>query len=199
MRVTVIGAGPVGATLARGWRAAGTDVVVGVRDAGDPKHDELKAELAVADVAQALDGADVALLAVPGPSLSEVVAAHAAALSSTVVIDATNRVGRTSMHQIPMLTQYLPAARLYRGFCSLGWEVFADPVISGVAADLPFVGADSPDRSTVEELISALGLTPLWLGDLDAADTLDGLVKAWFALAIQQGRGRHVAFKLLSD
>lgn len=199
MRVTVIGAGPVGATLARGWRAAGQEVVVAVRDAADPKHDELKIELDVADVAPALDGADVALLAVPGPSVGEVVAAHAASLSRTVVIDATNRVGRTSMHQIPTLTQYLPADRVYRGFCSLGWEVFADPVIGGTPADLPFVGADTPDRATVEELISALGLTPLWLGDLDAADTLDGLVKAWFALAIQQGRGRHIAFKLLSD
>ena len=50
----------------------------------------------------------------------------------------------------------------------------------------------------MESLITAVGLRPVWVGDgTHGADLLDGLTRLWFALAINQGRGRHLAFRML--
>jgi hypothetical protein len=38
----------------------------------------------------------------------------------------------------------------------------------------------------------------LYLGP-DQQDTLDGVMRLWFTLAVGQGRGRHLAFKVLDD
>ena len=62
MRIAVIGTGKIGGTLGRRWREAGYDVVYGTRGAAGERPGGVP-QLPVAD---ALDGADVVLLAVPG-------------------------------------------------------------------------------------------------------------------------------------
>jgi hypothetical protein len=37
------------------------------------------------------------------------------------------------------------------------------------------------------------------VGGIDDADLLDGVFRLWFALAVGQGRGRHLALKVLED
>jgi len=76
-------------------------------------------------------------------------------------------------------------------------------VIDGVPADLPFCGpggsaASAGDLGTVEKLISDVGLSPLWIGGLDAADTLDGVLRLWYALAVDRNLGRRLAFRALT-
>jgi predicted dinucleotide-binding enzyme len=68
-----------------------------------------------------------------------------------------------------------------------------------MAADLFFCGPDGVDLPQVEQLIAAVGLRPVRIGDLDAVDTLDGIARLWFALALSQDRGRHLAFRVLTD
>jgi hypothetical protein len=46
-------------------------------------------------------------------------------------------------------------------------------------------------------VIAAVGTRPVRVGDIDAADVVDGITRAWFALAFAEGRGRQIAFKLL--
>lgn len=76
-------------------------------------------------------------------------------------------------------------------------ENFREPRFDGTPADLFYSGPPSHQQS-VEALIEAVGLRPVWVGDgPDAADVLDGLTRLWFTLALQQGRGRHLAFRML--
>lgn len=83
-----------------------------------------------------------------------------------------------------------------RAFSTLGGENFANPYIDGTQIDLFYCGhADS--RSISDDLITTIGLRPVYLGDLDAAPALDGMTRVWFALAFGQGKGRRIAFKLL--
>jgi len=67
MKIAVIGTGNVGGALAQGWAKAGHSVVLGVRNAADPKVvalvRETKAE--VKTPADAVAGADVVVLALP--------------------------------------------------------------------------------------------------------------------------------------
>lgn len=199
MRIAVLGAGPVGSTIARAWQRAGHDVSVGVREPEADRHAGVRAGLHLTDVSQALNGAEAVLIATPGTAVPDLVTQHGGAMDGRLVIDATNRTGRTVLHQVPLLTHRLPSAMIYRAFCSVGYEVFADPVVGGEQADLLFIGPDGPERAVVEGLIGDVGLRPIWIGGVEAADTLDGAARLWFGLVQERGLGRRVALKVLSD
>lgn len=203
MRITVIGAGPVGSTLARSWLDAGHDVTVVVREPEHERYAALRSRTSVVTPDAGLGvgpTADAILLAVPGTALPDLIHKHGAELDGGLVLDATNRMGRVTFHQLPLFESFLPAVRLFRAFCSYGWEVFADPVIDGTAVDLPFCGpaGDAADLGTVETLISDVGMTPLRIGGLDAADTLDGVLRLWYSLAVERGMGRRLAFSTVT-
>jgi hypothetical protein len=48
-----------------------------------------------------------------------------------------------------------------------------------------------------EELITAVGLEPAFLGDADATPAVDGLLPLWFALVKQNGGNRKVALRIV--
>jgi hypothetical protein len=64
-----------------------------------------------------------------------------------------------------------------------------------VVPDL-FYSAEEHDRETVERIIRDVGLNPIDLGP-GQHDLLDGVLKLWFTLVSTQGRGRHLALKVL--
>src|SRR4051794_41620573 len=93
MDIAVIGTGFIGGTLGRAFASAGERVVFGSRH---PESDSLKGEpgVAVASVGEALDAADVIVLAVPGQAVAQLVAEHGDALRGKLVVDATNQMGQ---------------------------------------------------------------------------------------------------------
>jgi hypothetical protein len=48
-----------------------------------------------------------------------------------------------------------------------------------------------------EELITAVGLEPAFLGDADATPAVDGLLPLWFALVKQKGGNPKVAHRVV--
>jgi predicted dinucleotide-binding enzyme len=199
--VAILGAGSIGATLTRRLTAAGRSVTVGVLDPTKPATVDLAAETGASAVTStaAVESADLVVLAVPGPAVPDLMAAVGPALDGRLVVDATNAVGGpgpVNGHQ--HVAAAAPAARYARAFNSLGWENFADPVVGGVQADLLWCGPDGDDGATVERLIADVGLRPVRVGGLDQLAVVDGLLSLWFALALGQGLGRHLAFKVLT-
>jgi len=201
LRIAVVGAGKIGGTLGRKWVAAGHEVAFGVRDRQDERAVALRAELAeparVTTIAHALAAGDVVLLAVPGRVAAETVAEHGAALDGKAVIDATNNIGAQSVNSVAAIQAAAPRAGVFRAFNCYGWENFADPIYDGVQADLFYAGPDGGAGAAVEQLIRDVGLRPVRIGGSDQAGTTDDLLRVWFAL-VKGGRGRNVAFKLLS-
>jgi predicted dinucleotide-binding enzyme len=187
MRIAVVGRGTIGSTLG-GKLAARHDVVYGVRTPTQPDETALPA---------AVEGAEVILLAVPGPAAKELVRSLGAALAGKVVIDATNDVGGGA--RLNALAELPAGAHPVRAFNTLGWECFADPVIGGTRADLLFASEEDEPREVAERLIRDVGLEPVWVGGLDAIDVVDSVTRLWFTLALQRGLGRHLAFKVLRD
>jgi predicted dinucleotide-binding enzyme len=191
MKIAVIGKGNIGGTLGTKWRAAGYDVVYGARGgSGDgPGGAPLRS------IGDALGGADVVVLAVPGAVVPDVVNDHGDALAGKVVIDAVNRMGGGAQYDSrALIADAAPSARYVRAFNSLGWENFADPL---PGANL-FFAADPEARAVAEELITAVGLEPAYLGDADATAAVDGLLPLWFALVKQNGGNRKVALRVVS-
>jgi predicted dinucleotide-binding enzyme len=191
MRIAVIGKGNIGGSLGTKWREAGHDVVYGARNAeGDGPGGA-----PVRSIADAIDGADVVVLAVPGKVAPDVINQHKAALAGKTVIDAVNRIGAPEFDSRALIAEAAPQAGYARAFNSLGWENFASPL---PGANM-FFAADPEARAVTEELIAAIGLTPAYVGDAAATPVVDGLLPLWFALVQQNGGNRRVALRLVSE
>jgi 8-hydroxy-5-deazaflavin:NADPH oxidoreductase len=188
MKIAVIGTGNIGGTLGRRWLAAGHEVAYGSRD-GTGEGPGGAPQMAVGD---AIADADVVVLAVPGGAVAEVVAENGAALGGKVVIDAANRIGQPDVNSRAEVAAAAPQARYVRAFNTLGWENFADP-LPGTAL---FFAADPSARSAAEELITAVGLEPVFAGDPAATGAVDALLPLWFALVKRNGGNRRVALRI---
>jgi predicted dinucleotide-binding enzyme len=196
LAVAVAGTGNVGGTLGRAFARAGHTVVFGSRDGGVDAAAGTSAR--VAGFADAFEGADVVVLAVPGPAVADLVREHAAALAGKLVVDATNSIGGGGpANAHAAIAAAVPTARYARAFNTLGFENLAEPRFGNEVADL-FFSASAQDRPVVETLMAAVGGRPVYLGD-GQQDVVDGVLPLWFALAIGQGRGRHLAFRVLDD
>jgi 8-hydroxy-5-deazaflavin:NADPH oxidoreductase len=189
MRIAVIGTGNIGGTLGAKWLAAGHDVVYGSRSGGGAGP----AGAPVRAVGDAIDGAEVVVFAVPAAAVADVLSSHGPALDGKVVVDATNRMGAAEVNSQAAIAAAAPTAGYVRAFNTLGWENFADPIPSACL----FFAADPQARPVAEELISAFGLDPAYVGDASAAGIVDGVLPLWFALVQQQGGNRRLAFAVL--
>ncbi len=192
--IAIIGAGNIGGTLGRAWLAAGHRVTYGLRPASE--RGGLPDGAARTGLAEAVATADIVVFAVPGGAMDEVLAEVGPGLEGRTVIDATNNVRAAVLHNAALDARRAAGAPVYRGFSTLGWEVFAQPRFGEVVADLLFSGPDGATRTTVEGLVRDVGLEPVWLGDGQAA-TVDGAARVWFALVMGGGRPRHTALKVI--
>jgi predicted dinucleotide-binding enzyme len=196
--IAVLGAGNIGATLARKWAAAGHQLTLGSRTPDAAALSELAAGIGAttATHADAVRDAEVVLVALPGAAVAAVAAGLGAALDGKVVIDASNNLAAAELNGIAAITSDAPGAVCARAFNSLGWENFADPDFHGTQADLLWCGPDGDTGALIERLIADVGLRPMRVGDLDQLPIVDMLARLWFALV--PGHGRHTAFKVLT-
>ena len=190
MNIAIIGPGFIGTTLGRALAGAGHQVTFGSRDPGGADVAGLPA--AVAPIGEALANAEVVVLALPGSAVAELTSAHRDALDGKLVIDATNQMGAAVANGRASLP---PTVRYARAFNTLGGENLADPVFADGKADM-FFSAPEADRTTVEAVIEDVGLRPVYVGE-DQELLIDNLFQLWIALAMKQGRGRRLAFRLL--
>jgi 8-hydroxy-5-deazaflavin:NADPH oxidoreductase len=185
MRIAIIGTGRIGGTLGQRWIAAGHEVVYGSRTgSGDgPGGAQVKS------AGEAAAGAEVVVLAVPGGAVADVVTANGAALNGKIVVDATNNIGAPEVNSHAAISAAAPDASYVRAFNTLGWENFAEPP-AGAAL---FFAADDGARTAAEELITAVGLEPVYAGDASAAGQVDALLPLWFVLVKHNDGNRRVA------
>ncbi len=201
MKIAVLGAGNIGGAVGKKWAAAGHQVTYGVRNPADADNVALAKQTghgaSVASVAAAVADVDAVLLAIPGPAVAQAIAPIAGKLAGKILIDATNSMGGATMNSVGALQQAAPTAHVFRAFNSVGWENFQTPMFGEVQADLFYAGPDGEPRTAVEQLISDVGLRPVRLGGPDKIPVVDSVATIWFALAMGERKGRHVAFKVL--
>jgi predicted dinucleotide-binding enzyme len=197
--IAVLGAGNIGATLGHKWTATGHHVTLASRNPDGSALRDLADGIGAhrATHAHAVRDAEVVLVALPGDAVAAMAGALGDALDGKIVIDATNNLGAAELNSIATITRRAPGAVPVRAFNSLGWENFAEPDFDGTTADLLWCGPEGNAGALVERLIADVGLRPVRVGGLDQLRTVDMLASLWFALALGQGRGRHLAFKVL--
>lgn len=195
MQIAVIGTGRIGGTIGRAFARAGHEVVFGSRSPGDDRAAQDSGARA-ADITTALGGAEVVALALPGPAVDGLLDEHAGALAGRLILDCANRVGGPGpANSHDAISSKVSGARYARVFNSLGVENLADPQFGDGPADM-FFSAPEGDRATVEQLIEAVGLRPVYLGD-GQQEVVDGVLRLWFAHVMGQHHSRHLAFRTL--
>jgi hypothetical protein len=203
MDIGILGAKNIGGTLAKKWVTAGHRVMFGVRSPHNPEVQTLVQSLgshaSVALIADAIAFGAVVVFAIPGRAMTETITQHASALSDKIIVDTTNRVGEAVMNSAATFAKHAPNAQVFRAFNNLGWENFETPRFGQVQADLFYSGPAGEGQAKVEQLIAAVGLRPVWVGGPEQTYLVDALGGLWFALALNQRRGRHLAFKMLTD
>lgn len=202
MNIAIIGAGNVGGALAAQWQKAGHHILIGARDADSPKTQKIRSELpaaTIADIRTAAQAADVILVATP-PQFAEDIAAQMGALNGKVLIDATNSV-RTRPENYP--TAYhafaaLSGAEVVKCFNTTGFENMADPHYPAGAIDMFMAGDSAIAKQTAKQLALDAGFADCWdFGAADKVQLLEQFALSWINLAIMQGHGRGIAFKVV--
>jgi 8-hydroxy-5-deazaflavin:NADPH oxidoreductase len=180
MKIGIVGAGNIGATLARRFSALGHQVSV-----ANSRHPETLAELAAETGAiavradEAADGAKVVVITIPEknvPNLPPDLLAGAA--EGLVVIDTNNyypqRDGRIAaieegMTESRWVSQQIghPVVKAFNGIRAQHLlEKGQDPGTPGRIA-LPVAGDDDAAKATVMALVDELGFDPVDAGTLD--------------------------------
>jgi len=191
MDIAVIGTGFIGGIVGRALAGAGHRVTFGSRHPDDGEVAR-GTSAAVVSVGDALAGTSIVILALPGPAVGQLAAEHGFALAGKLVIDATNQMGQPVANS----RAALPASVRYaRAFNTLGGEILQDPQFADGPADM-FFSAPQADRGTTEDVVQAVGLRPIYVGENEEA-LVDALFQVWIALALKQGRGRHLALRLI--
>jgi predicted dinucleotide-binding enzyme len=73
----------------------------------------------------------------------------------------------------------------------------ADPHYGEGAATMFFAGDDADARSVAARLATEIGFDPVDAGPLVQARLLEPLAMLWITLAVVQGEGRDIAFRLM--
>jgi 8-hydroxy-5-deazaflavin:NADPH oxidoreductase len=180
--VAIIGTGNIGSRLAANFAAGGQDFLLAGRDqdAASKIAADLGGHAEAVSVDEAVDRADVLLIAVWLPSFEQPIAQYGQRLAGKVIVDPTNPVGpdadgnyrkvigeKESSGQI--LAGLLPdGARLVKAFGTL-----SAPTLSAAARREPeravqfYAADDAAAGDLVADLIRAGGFDPVRVGGLD--------------------------------
>lgn len=178
MEIAIIGTGRMATGLGRGWARAGHRVSLASRAPAD--HRDLAAGLEVRSHREALENADVVVVAIPFDAVDGFVREHADRLRDRVVVDITNPF--RSLPENRSAAEYTaraigPGARVVAAFKDNFWKTLSEPIGSdGVQRDVHYAGDDAGAKEAVARLVGDLGFQPVDCGDLMASRTLDAMV-----------------------
>lgn len=198
MRVAVIGVGMVGSAIGPRLGHAGHQVVYGVRDPGAERHDELLSATpggSTASIADAAAGAEAVLLAVPWDAVDEVTEQLGSV--SHLVWDATNPLtqdgGGLREDATPsgaaVIAARLGRAKVVKVFNCTGATNMASPAYPAGPIAMFMAGDDPGAKTTTGAVCREIGMSPVDLGPLDMARSLEHLALCWIRLASRQGMG----------
>jgi predicted dinucleotide-binding enzyme len=206
MRIAIIGAGSVGATLGRAWIKYGEDVIWGLRNPADPKHAALPRERVKAP-AEAVKEAEVVVIATPWSS-AEAAIRSLGSLAGKIVIDCTNPLGmgpdglqlvlgfNTSAGE--QVASWAPGAIVFKTLNTTGAGNMAKAAEYPVKPVMLVAGDDAGSKLRVMELVGKLGFEAVDAGPLKNARLLEPLAMLWIDQAMKRGRGRDFAFALMN-
>jgi 8-hydroxy-5-deazaflavin:NADPH oxidoreductase len=213
MRVGVLGSGPVGQTLAKGFAEKKHDVMLGTRSPDKPElaawKESVGGKVAVGSFAAAAKHGELVVLCALGSAATEVLdAAGPTNLRGKVLIDATNALDLSKGMPPGLFTgpgeslgervqAKVPEAKVVKCFNIVPNPVMTHPVIGDSQPTMIIAGNDAAAKSSVIAVLREFGWTDVVdLGGIENARWLEALVPLWVRVALKLGNF-NVAFKVL--
>ncbi len=205
MHVAIIGAGNVGSALSKAAVAAGHTVSVSATS--PEKAAAVAAETGARPAANNVDavtGADLVVLAVPGSAVTSVADELAPAVSGKIVVDATNPLNATftdldieETAAAQTLQRHLPNTPVVKAFNTVFAGRLGNPVEQGIPLHLFYAGDDADAKKNVAEFASSLGFEPIDAGGLRMARALEEMAFLNISLNATQGWAWQSGWALL--
>jgi len=188
--IAIIGTGNVGSTLGKIWAEAGHTIIYGSRTPNASRVRSLVAETGygatATSQAAAAAQAEIVLIPIPPTAIPEVIASLGD-LSGKIVIDPTNwwtfednwavspRDPRDSLAE--EVQSLAPDALVVKAFNTLNYTLMEDPSRSDGPVTVPIAGNDQAAKERVARLVEDVGLEPLDVGPLQAAEYLEEMLR----------------------
>lgn len=194
MKIAIIGVGNVGSALAKAAVGAGHEVAL--------HADHRESVLAAAEktgarastsARDAVEGAELVVLAVPYGALRSVVSDLGSSIDGKVVVDVTNPLNATytgldtESSAAEEAQAAAPRARVVKAFNTIFASRHARPTEGGLPLDAFYAGDDAAAKGRVAELAASLGYRPIDVGDLKTARYLEGM--AFLNIKLNAGNG----------
>lgn len=203
MKIAIIGTGNVGGALATKWANTGHEINLGVRDVNNFKGEGLLANpnTSVMTIEEAVKSSEVILLSTPAPMAVEV-AKSLGDTTGKIIIDAMNIVmGRGPEGYSNTADAVLDTTQtkdVVKCFNTTGANNIQNTIYGATEIDM-FVAGDS-ERGTkaAHQLALDAGFGACYsIGGNDRFQLMEQFAWFWINLAMFQGQGREIGFKLL--
>ncbi|MBL7894852.1 MAG: NAD(P)-binding domain-containing protein [Bacteroidia bacterium] len=203
MKIAIIGSGNVGGALATKWAKCGHEITLGVRDTTNFKGKELlnNPNTTVDTITQAVKKSEVILIATPAITAIDV----AQSLGNTegkVIIDTMNIVMGKGPSGFSNTTDAILANTqtkdVVKCFNTTGFNNMVNPVYNNTAIDVFVAGDSLKGKDIAKQLAKDAGFGECYsVGGNDRFELMEKFAFFWINLAMFQGQGRDIAFKLL--
>jgi len=201
MKIAIIGTGNVGGALAENWSKAGHHILLGVRDLENFKGRDLLQfpNVQAYTMAEAVAAAEVILIAAT-PQATIAIAEQLGDTGDKILIDAMNSVRvrpEPYADTFEALRTITRSAQVVKCFNSTGFENMRNPNYGGVGIDMFMAGSSEQAKQVARQLALDAGFAECYDFGGDAqVPLLEQFALAWINLAIIQGQGRNIAFKV---
>lgn len=201
MNIAIIGTGNVGGALATNWAQKGHTINLGVQDKNNFKGTGLlnNENTKAFSIVEAVAKSDVILIAIPPAAIFDVLEQMGDAIGK-VLIDATNTV---RLAPEPYKTVYhciadRAKAEVVKCFNTTGFENMSNPVYGGEGIDMFMAGDSDKAKAAARQLALDCGFgSCIDFGKSDKVELLEKFALSWINLAIMQGGGRNMAFRIV--
>jgi 8-hydroxy-5-deazaflavin:NADPH oxidoreductase len=203
MHIAIIGTGNVGGALATKWAQKGHRIFLGVNNSTQFKGKELlqNPNTSVHTIAAAVQAAEVILIATPATAAIEV-AQLLGDTTGKIIIDAMNIVmGRGPQgftNTADALLANTATREVVKCFNTTGFNNMQNTQYGDVAIDAFMAGSSTSAKTIVRQLALDAGFAECYdVGGNDKFQLMEQFAFFWINLAMMQGQGRDIAFKLL--
>ena len=209
MKLAVIGSGKIGKSIGAWASKVGYEVIFSSRNV---QHAQEAAKIAgnnskSATAREAVDKADMVLLAVPYGAVKETLKDLGSLLNGKVLIDATNALtadfsglmlGFTTS-AAEEIEKLAPGAKVVKAFNTVFAQVFAtqNPKIKGNKITVFYAADDKEAKTKVADLIIKMGFDAVDAGSLKASRSLEPLALLNIGLGYGLGHGTSIGFSFL--
>ncbi len=203
MKIAIIGTGNVGGALATKWAKKGHEIYLGVRDVNNFKGKELLANpnTQVLTIENAVATSEIILISTPATSAIDV-AKSLGNTSGKIIIDTMNIVmGRGPegyKNTTVAILDNTETNDVVKCFNTTGFNNMQNPDYNGTAIDVFVAGDSVKGKEIAIQLAKDAGFAECYnIGGNDKFELMEQFAWFWINLAMFQGQGRDIAFKLL--